>query len=54
VRALDIDRLWASLTGIAVALVLLGIFRLLGVRDQEVEWSDAQDVQASPEPTATS
>jgi hypothetical protein len=54
VRALDIDRLWASLTGIAVALVLLGIFRLLGVRDQEEERSDAQDVKASPERTATS
>jgi hypothetical protein len=35
VRSLDIDRLWASLTGIAIAPVLLGIFWLLGVRDKE-------------------
>jgi uncharacterized membrane protein YccC len=37
VRALDIDRLWASFLGIAIALALLAIFRALGVHDQEEE-----------------
>lgn len=33
VVATDLDRLWASFTGIAIALVLLVVFHLLGVRD---------------------
>jgi uncharacterized membrane protein YccC len=35
VLSTDVDRLWASFTGILIALVLLAIFRLLGVHDKE-------------------
>jgi hypothetical protein len=41
VVSLDLDRLWASLTGIAIALVLLLVFRLLGVRDELAQKDDA-------------
>jgi hypothetical protein len=54
VLALDIDRLGATLVGIAIALGLLVIFRLLGVRDKKVERADAPDGQVSVDPTATS
>jgi hypothetical protein len=54
VRSVDVDRLWASLAGIAIAFVLLAIFRLLGVRDNDVDTKDAQDGQASAEPPAAS
>lgn len=40
VLQLDFDRLWASLTGVAIALALLFIFRLLGVRDREERPAD--------------
>jgi hypothetical protein len=52
--SLDIDRLWASFIGVGVALVLLVLFRLLGVRDREVEQADAPDGQAAVDPAATS
>jgi hypothetical protein len=38
---LDLDRLWASLTGIAIALVLLLVFRLLGVGDKPAPTKEA-------------
>lgn len=37
VTSMDVDRLWASLAGVAIALVLLGIFRLLGVLDKKLK-----------------
>jgi hypothetical protein len=43
VRSLDIDRLWASLIGIAIALVLLAIFWVLDVRDKENTLADGND-----------
>jgi uncharacterized protein (DUF486 family) len=52
--SLDIDRLWASFIGVGVALVLVLVFRMLGVRDKEVERADDQDGQVSVDPTATS
>ena len=51
VLSLDIDRLWASLVGIAIALGLLVVFRLLGVHDKEEERADGQ---VSTDPPATS
>ena len=50
VLSLDIDRLGATLVGIAIALGLLVIFRLLGVRDKEVAEADAQDGQDAQPP----
>ena len=52
--SLDIDRLWASFIGVGVALALLLLFRLLGMRDKEVERADDQDGQAAMDPSATS
>ena len=54
VLSLDVDRLWASLTGIAIALGLLALFRLLGVHDPEVQPSDSQDDQVSANSPAAS
>lgn len=41
VVATDINRLWASLTGVAIALALLAVFHALGVRDRDAEEKDA-------------
>jgi hypothetical protein len=47
VMSLDIARLVATLVGIAIALGLLVVFRLLGLRDKEEERVDSQ-VSADP------
>jgi hypothetical protein len=54
VVTLDVDRLWASLTGIGIALVVLAFFRLLGVKDTDAEESATHDGHESPGATVTS
>lgn len=44
----DIERLWASLVGVAVALVVTAVFRLVGLRDR-----DAVGTAPTPAPPTT-
>ena len=52
VLSLDVDRLRASLIGVAVALLMIAVFRLLGVRREDDEEDASQGAQKDSSATA--